>query len=70
MTVVEEGHIWVNVSTAAAASRDNLVLDNRDIIIIVMESAVWLDYESKRQLGLLENGIGVGDSVEGRADVL
>jgi hypothetical protein len=65
MSVVEESDIWVNVCTATTAARNNLVVNNRDIILIVMQRSIRLDNEREWKLRFLEDGVGAGDSVEG-----
>jgi len=69
VAVVEEGDEGVDVSAAAAATRDDLILNNGNRVLIVMERAVRLDNERKRQLGFLEQRIGRRYGVERRANV-
>lgn len=69
MAVIQERDVRVDIGTATAASRDYLILDNRDIIVVVVERAVGLDNQGERKLRLLQDGVGAWDGVEGRTDV-
>jgi hypothetical protein len=69
MSLIQEGDIRVDVRSATSATRDDLVLHNRNGILIIVERAVGLDDERKRQLGLLEEGMCCGNSVEGRPEI-
>lgn len=68
--VVQESNVGVDVGPASPASRDNLVLDDGHLVVYVVESSIWLDYQSKRQLGLLEEGVCGRHGVDGGSNVL
>lgn len=69
MAVVHECDVWVDVGSAASAARNNLVLNNRDIVFVVVERAVGLDNEGERKLRLLQQRVGRGNSIESRTDI-
>ena len=67
--MVEESHIRVDVRAATTATRDDLVMNNGNIVFIVVQGSVRLDDKREWELRLLENGVGVGNSVECRSNV-
>jgi hypothetical protein len=69
VALVQKGNIRVDVRPAASASGNDLVLDDRYGVLIVVERTVGLDHKRKGQLGFLEERIGGGNSVEGRSEI-
>ena len=65
MPMVEERHERIDVGSAAAATRDDLVGDNGDRVFRVMESCVRLDDESEWQLRLLQERVCSWDGIQG-----
>jgi hypothetical protein len=64
VSLVQESNIRVDVCSTTSATRDDLILHNRYGILIVVERTVGLDDERKGQLGLLQERVGGGNSVE------
>jgi hypothetical protein len=45
-------------------------MDDRHLVVQIMEGGIWLDYQGKRQLGFLEEGVRRGNGVQCGAHVL
>lgn len=70
VAVIKEGHEWVDVGSTSSAARDYLVLHNRDRIVQVMKSCIWLNNERKGQLALLEQRVGGGYGIQRGSHIL
>lgn len=62
--MIKECHEGINVGSATATTRDNLIWDHWDLVFRIMERSIWLDDKSERQLGFLEERVSGGNSVE------
>lgn len=69
MSLVEESHVGVDICPTPSATCNDLVLNDRHVIVDIMERSIRLDDESKRELGLLQQGVGGGNRVYGGSNV-
>jgi hypothetical protein len=65
VSLVEEGDIGIDVRTTSSASRDDLILHNRDWVVYIVKRGIWLDNKREWELRFLEEPVGSGYSVEG-----